>query len=136
MNDIPVSDEAFARAFENCEIPNELFRHRDHLRLAFIYLRRYGAPDARLRIVESIRRYAVHHGAPQKYHETITLAWMLLVEQAVARVPAGANFEMMLEEFPDLLNKSVLQEYYSSELLASEAARIAFAAPDKRALAG
>jgi hypothetical protein len=42
----PLSDEEFAAAVERCEAPDDGFHHRDHLRLAWIYLRRYGAAEA------------------------------------------------------------------------------------------
>ena len=37
-----MTDQEFAAAIETCRLPNAQFHHRDHLRLAWIYLRRYG----------------------------------------------------------------------------------------------
>ena len=129
-----MTDDAFVLAFEKCELPAEAFRHREHLRLSFIYLRRHGFDGARVRISEVIRRYALHNGAAQKYHETITIAWLRIVQGAMANVPAGASFEDMLRAFPELLNKGVLMEFYSSELLATDRARGAFVEPDRKSL--
>lgn len=125
-----MSDDAFVSALEKCELPNEVFGHREHLRLTFILLRRYGFDEARVRISDAIRRYALHNGAPQKYHETITIAWLRIVQDAMANVPDGASFEDMLTAFPGLLNKGTLLEHYSSELLATDGARVAFVEPD------
>jgi hypothetical protein len=125
-----MSDEEFATAFEACAIPNDLFRHRDHLRLAWIYLRRCGPSLAAARISDAIRKYAVHNGAPEKYHETVTLAWLRLVESAIKCAPEKASFEEILAICPELLEKATLRKYYSSALLASKAARISLIEPD------
>jgi len=129
-----MADRDFASAFERCEIPNDQFRHRDHLRLAWIYLRRHGRPEAGTRIVESIQRYAAHNGAPGKYHETITLAWMDLVYCAMRSLPETAAFDELLRAFPHLLQKSELAQYYSSGLLQSDTARRVFVEPDLKPL--
>jgi hypothetical protein len=129
-----MSDDDFVNALESCELPKEMFRHREHVRLTFIYLRRYGYAGAGTRIAEAIRRYAAHNGAPGKYHETITIAWLRIVHEARTRVAEDADFEAMVEEFPSLLNKGTLQEYYSSELLGSEAARVSFVEADRKKL--
>ena len=129
-----LTDQEFACAFERCEIPNDQFRHRDHLRLAWIYLRRYGRPQAGTRIAESIQRYAAHHRATAKYHETVTLAWMELVACAMRSLPDTAGFDEILEAFPHLLQKSALAQYYSSGVLESETARRVFVQPDLKPL--
>ena len=129
-----MTDEEFVRAFERCEIPNEQFRHRDHLRLAWIYLRRHGRQQAGTRIAESIQRYAAHHGATTKYHETVTLAWMELVYRAMRSMPDAAGFDEILQAFPHLLQKSALAQYYSSGVLESETARRVFVQPDLKPL--
>lgn len=125
-----MSDEEFVEAFESCVLPNEMFRHREHLRLAWIYLRRYGSSEAHARVAESIRTYAEHLGAIHKYHETVTQAWLCLVANADNCLPEAASIEDILAAFPDLLDKSVLRRYYSSALLESDAARIEFVEPD------
>ena len=129
-----MSDDKFVGAFESCELPNEMFRHREHVRLTFIYLRRYGHDGARARIAEGIRRYALHNRALQKYHETITRAWLRIVHAAARSVGEAANFEEMLEANPELLNKGTLAKYYSEELLGSEVARSSFVEADRAAL--
>ena len=127
-------DDEFVAAFEACTLPNEQFRHRDHLRLAWIYLRRFGASGAEARIAQSIRRYAEFHGATQKYHHTVTLAWLRLIQRAAARLPEQALFEDVLRASPELLDKGTLGEYYSKELVGSERARADFVEPDLKPL--
>ena len=129
-----MNDEEFARAFEACEIPNEAFHHRDHIRLAWIYLKDYGAAGASTRISASIRKYAAHHGATHKYHETVTQAWMRLVAHAMGQLPADASFEAVLAAAPMLLDKTSLNGFYSATVLASEAARSEWVDPDLKPL--
>ncbi len=102
-----MTDREFTEAFESCRLPNDQFHHRDHVRLAWIYVRRYGAADAAVRIAGSIQRYAAYHGKPSKDDRELTAAWMRLVAEAVSRVPE-ASFEELLAAFPELLDKTHL----------------------------
>jgi hypothetical protein len=129
-----MTDEEFTDAFESCRLPNAQFRHRDHLRLAWIYLKRYGSAAAEARISDSIRKYAAHNGATQKYHETVTLAWLRLVDCAASRAPSGTPFEDVLGAFPELQDKNSLQEYYSRAVLESDSAQGIFVQPDLKPL--
>jgi hypothetical protein len=100
-----LTDQEFTDAFEGCTLPIDQFHHRDHLRLAWIYVRSYGPAKATVRIAESIQRYAAYHGKSSKYDRKLTVAWMRLVAEAVIRAPE-ASFEELLAAFPALLDKS------------------------------
>ena len=50
------ADDEFRRSFERCEIPNDEFRHRDHLRLAWIYLRESDVSTAAARVGQRTRQ--------------------------------------------------------------------------------
>lgn len=128
-----MTDLEFTTAFENCTLSPEHFHHRDHLRLALIYLRRYGREEAAARIAESIRRYAAHLGKSEKYHHTMTIAWLDLLASAARSSPA-ATLDEILAASPELLNKATLDQYYSPALLQSEAARSGFVTPDLKPL--
>jgi hypothetical protein len=130
LRDMLAADLDFAQAFERFEIPNEGFHHHDHIRLAWIYLKLHGPREGSLRISAAIRKFAAHHGKTEKYHETVTAAWMLLVAQAAH----CSSFTEVITEFPQFLDKAFLAEFYSSELLQSEAARQTFVDPDKKPL--
>lgn len=125
-----LSDDEFVAQVESCRFPNHLAHHAEHIRLAYIYLRRHGAPHARDLIQETILRFATTQGAAQKYHVTITLAWMILVEQAAQTLPPQATWQDLCEAHPHLLHHSTLSRYYSQELLSTEAARQSYVAPD------
>jgi len=83
---------------------------------------------------EGIRRFANHHGATQKYHHTLTLAWMRLVASALVETPEGYAFEQFITAHPQLKDANLLAKYYSKELLQTAAAREAWVEPDLQPL--
>jgi len=102
-----LTDDEFAAAFETCQLSNESLHHRDHLRLAWIYLHRYGKAEAIQRIGVSIRNFAAHHGNSDKYSEAVTVGWMRLVAEAIEKEPG--DFDGLIARCPELLNKSTLK---------------------------
>ena len=128
------SDEDFLRAFEDLSFPVNQFHHREHIRVAWLYLRSSDATRAAERMSAGIRRFANHHGATQKYHHTQTLAWMRLVAVALVETPEGYNFMQFLSDHPELADKSLLAKYYSAELLQTNGAREGWVEPDLQPL--
>jgi hypothetical protein len=128
------SDEDFLRAFEDLSFPADLFHHREHIRVAWLYLTSTDASRAAERMSKGIRRFALHHGATQKYHQTLTLAWMRLVSAALAETPEGHTFEQCTTAHPQLKDVNLLAKYYSKELLETAAAREAWVEPDLQLL--
>src|SRR5262249_58654622 len=70
---------------EDCGISCADFHHADHVRLAWIYLRDYTLIDAIERFTRSLRHFAAHCGGAEKYHETITWAYLLLIHERMHR---------------------------------------------------
>ena len=128
------SDEDFLRAFEDLSYPAGQFHHREHLRVAWLYLQSGDASRAAERMAGGIRRFANHHGATQKYHHTLTLAWMRLVAAALVETPEGKTFEQFMAAHPELSSKDALAKYYSGELLQSAQAREGWIEPDLQPL--
>jgi hypothetical protein len=120
-----MTDQEFVRAFENCELSPDLFHHRDHIRLARIYVELDGPAKATERFRSSLRKFAAHIGKSEKYHETITVAWMRLVVRMTDPV-----------ELEKLMDKRYIEKFYSPELLATDAARTRFVEPDRAKLPG
>ncbi len=125
-----MNDEDFRRAFLARELP--AFKHRDHVRLAWIYLHE----DSSLRgidcFVQELRSFAADAGKPELYHETVTWGFLLLLRERMAECTAG-DFESFAEANPDFLawQPSVLDRYYRAETLASPRARRIFTMPDR-----
>jgi len=127
-----MTDREFADAFEHCTLPNESFHHRDHVRLAWIYLRDQPPLDALARFTQSLKRFAAAKGNPGLYHETITWAYLLLIHERMQRTSA-ADFESFADENADLLvwKPSILDRYYDRATLDSDLARRTFVMPSR-----
>ena len=69
------------------------FSHRQHVQLTWLAVRRFGMPAAIGLVSDGIRRTARYAGAPQKYHETISRAWVeLIAHHAAERPDRGAGY--------------------------------------------
>jgi len=108
--------------------PGGAFRHRQHVHLAFIAIRRYGAAHAPDKVSGWIRHLTAH--APQKYHATITRAWTEIVARHVAADPSVTDFDAFAERHPALLDKRLLTRHYTAAALASPEARAGWVEPD------
>jgi hypothetical protein len=128
------SDAAFLEAFDAGERPGGVFRHADHLRLAWLYLRRDGAALGEEKIAAGIRRFAEAQGAVGLYHDTLTRAWVRLVAAALDATPGGESFPLFLEANPQLADKAYLFRFYSVEALSAARAREEWIEPDREPL--
>ncbi|HWK51802.1 MAG TPA: hypothetical protein VNR40_18040 [Steroidobacter sp.] len=119
-------------AFENGSLDPAQFSHRLHLSLAWSYLQREGFPDGALQFRRHLQDYVAAVGAQGKYHETMTWAYlMLLNEELCLRSPAGESFEAMIQRRPDLLDhrNGPISRCYSKAQLDSPEARRVFMLP-------
>jgi hypothetical protein len=132
---INASDLAFLDALEKAVIPNHAFRHRDHLRAAWLYIRERGSRGAEEAMLLTIRRFATAHGHAGKFHHTLTAAWVRLVAAHVAEHD-DASFEDLIALDERLLDKDLPLRFYSRELLFSARARAQWVDPDREALPG
>ncbi len=133
MSDDDFSDDDFLAAFEACTLPKELFHHADHVRMAYLYLTRYPPLEALERFSASLLCFATSLGKPDRYHETITWAFLLLIRERMARAGERQTFGEFVEANPDLLDwkENVLKRYYREETLSSGLARSTFVLPDR-----
>lgn len=124
-------DELIAR-FEDASILPECFHHPEHVRVAFLYLCRYPLLDALERFSTVVKRLAAALGKADRYHETITWAYMFLVNERMAAA-SHKTWRDFAAAHPDLLNwkEPVLKRYYRDETLVSERAKRQFVLPDK-----
>jgi hypothetical protein len=126
-----LSDDEFVASFEDCTLPGDAFHHRDHVRLAWLYLRRHSALEALTRFASGLKRYAASHGRDGLYHETITWAYFFLIHERMAAGTEDETWEDFAARNPDLLawNPSILDRYYDRETLFSDRARKLFLMP-------
>ena len=130
-----MTDDDFVDAFEALALPPPAFRHADHVRLAWIYLTRMPLPAALQRYADRLRDFAGHAGKPGLYHETITYAFLLVINERIVDGPSGEDWAGFQARNPDMFGgvKGTLGRYYSEERLGSARARAGFVMPDRLA---
>ena len=128
-----MNDRDFLAAFEAGTLSAESFRHRDHVRAAWLLLREEPPAAALGRFSAALKRFAAARGQNRLYHETITWAYVLLINERVQRGARSLDWEDFASANPDLLTwrPSVLERYYTPETLESDLARRAFVLPDR-----
>lgn len=125
-----MDDRDFIAAFEDCTLPPDLFPHRSHVRLAWLYLREHSLLETLNRYSTGIQRYAASLGATAKYHETITWAFLFLIHERMQHA-SHDSFEEFASANEDLFGP-ILERYYSPAALSSDLARRTFVLPDAR----
>jgi hypothetical protein len=133
-----MTGDELIQQFENGTTRADTFHHADHIRLAFEYLTRYSVLEALQRFPDALRRFAAAQGKAERYHETITWAYLLLIHERMARASCGQECCVQTwEEFaannPDLFlwKGGVLNALYRQETLDSDLARHTFVLPDR-----
>ena len=129
---ITMTDEEFLSALERCELPPEAFTHAAHVRAGYLYVRAGGFDAALGRIRTAIRRYATHLGKAEKYHETITVAYLALIQRRLCERGDVGGWRGFREQNQDLFERDFLLGYYRRSELESELARRIFVLPQCR----
>jgi len=128
-----MTDAELLERFEALTIHPREFGHREHVRLAFAMLARAEFGDAALRYRAALKRFAEHAGVPGKYHETITWAYLALVQERMHEHPCETS-EELLALCPDLLDHragALARHYDVAALIASPVARRIFVLPGR-----
>ena len=130
-----MEDEALVTSFEAGAAPPDGFHHREHVRVAWWYLHQYALTEALARFSAVLRQFAAVNGKPDLYHETITTAYVLLINERLDGPARTLTWDAFVGRNPDLLswNPSVLDRYYHPATLKSERARRTFVLPDRLA---
>jgi hypothetical protein len=130
-----MTDDEFLAQLEACTLPADCFHHADHLHAAWLYLSRFAAAEAIARFSATLREYATSLGKADRYHETITWAYLLLVNERIRRAEPGLSWQQFVQSNADLFggNNSVLLKYYCPETLSGPIAREVFLMPDRLA---
>src|SRR5690349_11412367 len=128
------NDTEFIEKFEAQSWPPERWRHRDHVRLAYLYLRKFPFDQALERIRTGIKTHNAAHGVPDHdtsgYHETMTAAWLTLVDAVLQEYGSGETADAFDEAHPELSQKKTLRLFYSKDLFMSPRAKVEFVEPD------
>lgn len=124
-----VTDEELIAGFEAASLP--AFPHADHVRLTILYLSRHGREESQRKLSEGLRRFATAKGVPGKFHVTMTIAWLDLVDDARRRYPELSDPAALVAACPELLDRDALLRFYTPERLMSDQARQQWVSPDR-----
>jgi hypothetical protein len=147
-----MTDDEFLTAFEAAAFTRADWTHEAHIRMAWLYLMRYPAPEALDRVRNGIQKLnakigsttaaqskmrcitlAPRPGTSTGYHETITVAFVRVI---AGRLEKNEDFATFRKRNPDLFDRSrsVLLRHYTRERLHSPEAQNTFVEPDLEAL--
>ncbi len=125
-----MEDREFLRLFHEGNLPGEEFRHRGHLRLAWLVLSRHRRHEAESIVAREIRQFAVANGASGRYHDTLTRFWVRLVGHAMENATEAGSIDELLARFPFLQDKSLPYRHWRGETFNSDQARAGWVKPD------
>ncbi|MGO4461850.1 hypothetical protein AB4039_31845 [Streptomyces sp. M-16] len=129
----PVSTPAptpdFASLLAEVKEATGRFGHREHVHLTWLAVRRLGVPAAADLIGDGIRAITVRAGVPEKFHATLTRAWVELVGHHAAE-PDADDFARFADRHPHLLDKELPTRFYRPGTLDSPRARAGWVEPD------
>jgi hypothetical protein len=125
-----MSKRESAAAAGGDDAPSGLFRHREHVKLAWMYLRKYTLLEAVVKVSESLGMFAVLNGG--EYNETLTWAYMFLINERMLRMGEDDEWDEFARANPDLFDweRNILKNYYREETLESDLAKRVFILPD------
>lgn len=123
-----MTDEQLVRGFEAGTLDE--FPHAAHVRVAWWYLTHDSLLIAMARFRSALQRFAAAKAKPNRYHETITIALLLIIAERLE-----GSRELPWDAFaarnPDLLQwPSALSRFYTNDVLSSPRARDAFVLPE------
>ncbi len=110
------------------------FDHRAHIAVAYEALREDDFFTASKRIADGLKRLTIAAGVPEKFHATITQAFISAIAEAMHASPEQTAEEFLIGN-PDLLAGTFLKERYTPSCLSSDLARKVAVLPDRVASA-
>ncbi|NKF22168.1 hypothetical protein [Solimonas marina] len=129
---------ALLQTLADGSLPPARFTHAQHLKAGWACLRDAAcAGDAETRFCTLLQTYVRHIGAQAKYHHTLSVALLRLIEARRRQMPA-ADWASFVAAFPELQRDALglLHRHYSPARLDTADARAHFVAPDREALPG
>ena len=128
-----MQDKELIERFESCTLAGADFHHRDHVKVVWLYLRCNSVLETLGRFAAGLKRFANANGKPNLYHETVTWAYVFLIQERMQRHGGEQSWPDFVEGNADLFDwkDNILKSYYRDETLSSETARRTFVFPDR-----
>lgn len=120
---------AVVESFENGTISRNDWKHAEHLTVALYYLSKHDLKTAtdkmRSGISNLLRSFGVDLLKEMPYHETLTVFWMLTVDEFNRSKNCGAMADRA-NELVETFDKNYPLRFYTREFLFSDEARAKF----------
>ncbi len=136
-----MTDEELQTQFENMTLPFELWNHRMHVRIAYIYSNSLTYSEALAKLRGGIKAYNKKNNVKESqttgYSETMTVAFLRLIRStmdAYEKIFPANDSEMFCDRHPHLLAKTILRAFYSPERRGLPEAKTQFVEPDLSSL--
>jgi hypothetical protein len=129
-----LDDGELVARFEALAIAPAAFGHREHVRVACAMLRDADFGEAAVRFRRALRRFTTAAGAPEKYHETLTWAYLALVAGRMVSDPTATSSLELITRHPDLVDHragAMARSYDVVAITASPLARAVFVLPER-----
>lgn len=126
-----LTDAEFLSLFKRNELDPRCFDHMAHLRLAYLYIQRFGLHTAISEVCKQLKAFTEKQGEPEKYNETVTTAAVRAVNHFMNKSRA-TQFKSFIKSFPKLRDnlKELLSQHYGIDIYNSEIAKSTFLQPD------
>jgi catechol 2,3-dioxygenase-like lactoylglutathione lyase family enzyme len=125
-----LSDAEFLEQFDAGTLDLGTFDHEAHFRAAWLCLRSAPFKEAVSRLRRGLKRLAISAGQPQRYHETITVAYTRLIHRQMRLLndPPWEEFKTRSAELlaPDI---AALRALYGQDTLEAPESRKTFVPP-------
>ena len=129
-----MNDDEHLRRFEDQSLPREVWHHRAHLKVAYLYLTRFPFEEALQKMRMGVKAYNAATGIVDTptggYHETMTQAWLQLVHTTLCQFGPAVSADAFFDAQTQLNEKRTLLLFYSRARIMSPEARVTFVLPD------
>ena len=99
-----MTDEELLRRFAAATIEPGSFGHREHVRLTWLCLARYGRLDTERRLLAGLHALAARAGRPAKFSASLTRSWIARIDRARAEL-GDHTFDELLMHDPGLADR-------------------------------
>jgi len=100
-----MTDDELMAGFARDTIDPAGVGHREHVRLAWLYLQRYGRAETEQRLLTGLRALAARAGRPDRFSAPLTLAWIDRID-ALRSALGPHSFDDLLRRHPELSDRA------------------------------
>lgn len=133
-----MDDLTFIKKFESAAWPMDEWHHKEHIKIAYLYLVAHGFERALGKMRAGILALNAFHKVPEGplrgYHETMTQAWLRLVHVILSEYGPAETGDLFYEQHPELSQKKTLRLFYSADRMKDPRGKLEFLEPDLTSL--